>query len=118
MFLAIFENLLEIRPELCVEAGKQGLLTWLLKRIKVKAPFNTNKLYASEILSILLQNSKENKVLIGELDGIDVLLQQLAVSFIILFYLTSLKYLINFERNNYNFSITKDTILSLQKNKN
>lgn len=82
MFIAIFENLLEIRPELCIEAGKQGLITWLLKRIKVKAPFNTNKLYASEILSILLQNTKENKLLLGDLDGIDVLLQQLAVSLI------------------------------------
>ncbi|OXU28599.1 hypothetical protein TSAR_005359 [Trichomalopsis sarcophagae] len=76
--LAIFENLLETRPELCVEAGKQGLITWLLKRIKMKTPFNTNKLYASEILSILLQNTQENKLLLGDQDGIDVLLQQLA----------------------------------------
>ncbi|XP_014215236.1 beta-catenin-like protein 1 isoform X2 [Copidosoma floridanum] len=76
--LAIFENLLETKPELCVEAGKQGLIQWLLKRIKVKAPFNSNKLYASEILSILLQNTKENRLLLGEIDGIDVLLQQLA----------------------------------------
>ncbi|XP_001604182.2 beta-catenin-like protein 1 [Nasonia vitripennis] len=76
--LAIFENLLETRPELCVEAGKQGLIAWLLKRIKMKTPFNTNKLYASEILSILLQNTQENKLLLGDQDGIDVLLQQLA----------------------------------------
>ena len=72
--------MLEIRPELCVEAGKQGLITYLLKRIKVKAPFDTNKLYASEILSILLHNSEENRLLLGDIDGIDVLLQQLAVS--------------------------------------
>lgn len=81
-FLAIFENLLETKPELCIEAGKQGLIQWLLKRIKVKASFNNNKLYASEILSILLQNTKENKLLLGEVDGIDVLLQQLAVRLI------------------------------------
>jgi beta-catenin-like protein 1 len=62
-----------------MEAGKQGLITWLLKRIKVKTPFDTNKLYASEILSILLQNNKKNRLLLGDLDGIDVLLQQLAV---------------------------------------
>ncbi|CAG5107037.1 Similar to Ctnnbl1: Beta-catenin-like protein 1 (Mus musculus) [Cotesia congregata] len=76
--LAIFENLLEFRPELCVDAGKQGLLQWLLRRLKAKLPFDVNKLYASEILSILLQNSSENKLLLGDLDGIDVLLQQLA----------------------------------------
>lgn len=85
-FSAIFENLLEIRPELCIEAGKQSAIQWLLKRIKVKAPFNSNKLYASEILSILLQNTQENRLLLGDLDGIDVLLQQLAVS--ILFLIT------------------------------
>ncbi|XP_057337862.1 beta-catenin-like protein 1 isoform X2 [Microplitis mediator] len=41
--LAIFENLLEFRPELCVDAGKQGLLQWLLRRLKAKLPFDTNK---------------------------------------------------------------------------
>ncbi|XP_057337861.1 beta-catenin-like protein 1 isoform X1 [Microplitis mediator] len=76
--LAIFENLLEFRPELCVDAGKQGLLQWLLRRLKAKLPFDTNKLYASELLSILLQQSSENNLLLGDLDGIDVLLQQLA----------------------------------------
>ena len=76
--LAIFENLLEFRPELCGDAGKQGLMQWLLRRIKAKTPFDANKLYASELLSILLQNTPENRLLLGELDGIDVLLQQLA----------------------------------------
>lgn len=79
MFSAIFENLLEFRPELCADAGKQGLMQWLLRRIKAKTPFDANKLYASELLSILLQNTPENRLLLGELDGIDVLLQQLAV---------------------------------------
>lgn len=76
--LAIFENLLEFRPELGVDAGKQGLMQWLLRRIKAKTPFDANKLYASELLSILLQYTSENWLLLGELDGIDVLLQQLA----------------------------------------
>ncbi|XP_054271140.1 beta-catenin-like protein 1 [Macrosteles quadrilineatus] len=76
--LAIFENIMEFRPEVVVDVAKQGLLTWLLKRLRVKAPFDANKLYVSEILSILLQNSPENKTLLGTLDGIDVLLQQLA----------------------------------------
>lgn len=76
--LAVFENLTEFRPHVCAEAAKQGLFTWLLKRLRVKLPFDANKLYASEILSILLQNTPENRELIGDLDGIDVLLQQLA----------------------------------------
>lgn len=54
-------------------------MQWLLRRIKAKTTFDANKLYASELLSILLQNTPENRLLLGELDGIDVLLQQLAV---------------------------------------
>lgn len=60
--------------------AKQGFMQWILKRLKLKVPFDGNKLYATEILSILLQNTPENRKLLGELDGIDVLLQQLAVS--------------------------------------
>ncbi|CAC5396640.1 CTNNBL1 [Mytilus coruscus] len=76
--LSIIENVTEFRPECCTEAAQQGLMVWLLKRIKAKMPFDANKLYASEILAIILQNSDENRLLIGEYDGIDVLLQQLA----------------------------------------
>ncbi|XP_004924669.2 beta-catenin-like protein 1 [Bombyx mandarina] len=76
--LGIIENITEFRPELCIEVAKQGFLQWILKRLKVKLPFDGNKLYATEILSILLQNTPENRKLLGELDGIDVLLQQLA----------------------------------------
>lgn len=54
-------------------------MQWLLRRIKTKTPFDANKLYASELLSILLQHTPENRLLLGDLDGIDVLLQQLAV---------------------------------------
>ncbi|XP_037499431.1 beta-catenin-like protein 1 isoform X2 [Rhipicephalus sanguineus] len=76
--LAIVENLAEFRPELSIQAAQQGLLAWILKRLKAKMPFDANKLYCSEILSILLQNHEENKKLLGEIDGIDTLLQQLS----------------------------------------
>lgn len=76
--MSIVENLTELRPEICNEANKQGLLQWLLRRLKVKAPFDANKLYASELLSILLQDNKSNRLALGEMDGIDTLLQQLA----------------------------------------
>ncbi|XP_069508488.1 beta-catenin-like protein 1 [Ambystoma mexicanum] len=77
--LAIVENMTEFRPEMCTEAAQQGLMLWLLKRLKAKMPFDANKLYCSEILAILLQNNDETRELLGELDGIDVLLQQLSV---------------------------------------
>ncbi|KAI4823631.1 hypothetical protein KUCAC02_012209, partial [Chaenocephalus aceratus] len=77
--LAIVENMSEFRPGLCTEAAQQGLMQWLLKRIKAKMPFDANKLYCSEILAILLQNNDNTRELLGEMDGIDVLLQQLSV---------------------------------------
>ncbi|XP_041859547.1 beta-catenin-like protein 1 [Melanotaenia boesemani] len=77
--LAIIENMAEFRPGLCSEAAQQGLMQWLLKRIKAKMPFDANKLYCSEILAILLQNNDNTRELLGEMDGIDVLLQQLSV---------------------------------------
>ncbi|CAG9769060.1 unnamed protein product [Ceutorhynchus assimilis] len=76
--LAIIENLTELRSEISTEAGKQGFLLWLLKRLRLKAPFDPNKLYASEMLSIILQDNEKNRTLLGEIDGIDTLLQQLA----------------------------------------
>ncbi|KAK7114078.1 beta-catenin-like protein 1 [Littorina saxatilis] len=76
--LAIIENVTEFRTEVSGDAAQQGLLVWLLKRVKMKLPFDVNKLYASEIMAILLQNSDEVRQLLGEQEGIDVLLQQLA----------------------------------------
>ena len=58
--MAILENLSEIRPALCgTMCEKTTILKFLLKRLKVKK-FDANKLYASEILSILLQADTEN----------------------------------------------------------
>ena len=42
--LAIVENLIEFRPEICKEAAEAGLLLWLVtKRLKVKVAFDANK---------------------------------------------------------------------------
>merc|ERR1719225_1960186 len=81
--LAIIENLVELRPEMCKDVAEAGFINWLIKKLKVKVPFDENKLYASEILSILLQTEPENRKLVGELltadsNAIDNLLQQLA----------------------------------------
>ncbi len=53
-------------------------MQWLLKRIKSRLPFDGNKLYACEVLAILLQDTQDNRAALGDSDGIDVLLQQLA----------------------------------------
>eukprot|EP00794_Sanderia_malayensis_P018782 gene18782-20673_t len=75
--LSIIENITSLKSESCSTAGEQGLVDWLLKRLKRKG-FDPNKLYASEILAILLQNEEGNRQLIGELNGVDILLQALA----------------------------------------
>lgn len=41
-------------------------------------PFDGNKLYAGEMLAILLQDNVENRASLGNVEGIDILLQQLA----------------------------------------
>ncbi|XP_065887853.1 beta-catenin-like protein 1 [Dysidea avara] len=76
--LAIVENMCEFKDDqVCQAAGSQGLLQWLLKRLKVRQ-FDPNKLYCSEILSILVQGNSGNQELVGSMDGIDTLLQCLA----------------------------------------
>jgi len=75
--LAIIENMTEFKPEVCSLAGEQGLIEWLLKRIKHKG-FDANKLYASEILAIMLQDNDGNRRTVGSSNGIDILLQALA----------------------------------------
>jgi len=68
--LAIFEAFLEAKPEAAPElASKAGLLAWLLARLKVRA-FHANKLYASELLSVLLQEQPENQLALGKAEGI------------------------------------------------
>ncbi|XP_071630888.1 beta-catenin-like protein 1 [Temnothorax longispinosus] len=78
--LEFFEELLEFRPDLCADAGKQGLMQWLLRRVKIKTKTfsDVNKGWACSLLSQLVQHTPENRLLLGDLAGIHVLLQQLA----------------------------------------
>ncbi|CAI2731963.1 unnamed protein product [Schistosoma spindalis] len=77
--LGIVESLLEIRPDMNVTMANQGLFAWLLRRLQKRPVFDKNKLYVSELLSILLQMDEANRRQLGEVDGIDILLQQLSV---------------------------------------
>lgn len=77
--LASIENMIEVKPavaELVCERTK--LLRWLLGKIKVRE-FDSNKQYASEILAILLQNSPVNQKRLGQMNGVDVVLQAVAM---------------------------------------
>ena len=72
--LSIFEAFLEARPEMAETLGqKTPLLQWLLNRIKARG-FHAVKLYASELLALLLQQQPGNQAHLGQTDGILALL--------------------------------------------
>eukprot|EP00088_Acartia_fossae_P044233 TRINITY_DN4689_c0_g1_i2.p1 TRINITY_DN4689_c0_g1~~TRINITY_DN4689_c0_g1_i2.p1 ORF type:complete len:590 (-),score=161.14 TRINITY_DN4689_c0_g1_i2:233-2002(-) len=76
--MSIVENIVEVRPSVAKDVAEAGFMNWLIKKLKEKVAFDANKLYASEILSILLQNEVANRRMFGEMGAIDSLLQQLA----------------------------------------
>ena len=79
-FLGIFENVLGFNPDLSPQLiSKTSILQWLLKRIDEKQQ-DENRGYAAEILSIVLQNNRENRIAFGKADGVEVLLKVLSVS--------------------------------------
>ncbi|KAL5743500.1 hypothetical protein ACOSQ2_026616 [Xanthoceras sorbifolium] len=77
--LATIENLIEVKPSVAeLVCEKTKLLRWLLGKIKVRE-FDGNKQFASEILAILLQNSTANQKRLGQMNGVDVLLQAVSM---------------------------------------
>jgi beta-catenin-like protein 1 len=79
--LGIFENILSFIPPLAVQVvNTTELLPWLLKRIGKERAYDSNKQYASEILSILLQEEREVRLKFVQLGGLDVVLEAVAVS--------------------------------------
>ncbi|GFZ09586.1 ARM repeat superfamily protein [Actinidia rufa] len=77
--LATIENLIEVKPAVAeMVCEKTKLMRWLLGKIKVR-DFDGNKQYSSEILAILLQNSTANQKRLGQINGVDVVLQAVAM---------------------------------------
>lgn len=74
--LSIIENITDYNPDLTQDC--ESLIAWLLQRMRDERPFNTNKLYASEILSILVQNNEHNRRTFGSQEGVDVILKQVS----------------------------------------
>lgn len=77
--LATVENMIEVEPKVAeMICEKTRVLKWLLAKLKVRE-FDSNKQYAAEILSILLQNSEANQKKLGQMNGVDVVLQAVAM---------------------------------------
>ena len=76
----IFENILGFNSELSTElVSKTKILSWLLTRIE-SPKHDENRCYAAEILSILLQNNRPNRLDLGQKDGVETILKILSVS--------------------------------------
>jgi beta-catenin-like protein 1 len=81
--LGILENVLGFNPDLAVLlVTKTKTLPWTLKRIQ-SASHDDNRGYAAEVLSILLQNNRENRLDFGKNDGIEAVLKVLSVGDIV-----------------------------------
>ena len=67
--LTIFESILEARPDAAETlAQRTPLLTWLLTRVKTRG-FHANKLFASELLNLLIQQHPPNLERLGQNEG-------------------------------------------------
>ena len=76
----IFENVLGFKAELSEDlVAKTTILDWILKRIQSKT-YDENRGYAAELLSILLQNNRSNRLEFTKKDGVEVSLKVLSVS--------------------------------------
>ncbi|KAI0337925.1 DUF1716-domain-containing protein [Trametopsis cervina] len=76
--LGIFENLVGYNSELSSQlVSKTTILEWLLARLRIKK-HDENRGYAAELLSILLQNHRENRLALGKQNGVETILQVLS----------------------------------------
>ncbi|KAI0081766.1 DUF1716-domain-containing protein [Panus rudis PR-1116 ss-1] len=76
--LGIFENLIGFDDKLATKlVEKTAIMEWILKRVQAKT-YDENRGYAAELLSILLQNNRHNRLKFGEKNGVETLLQVLS----------------------------------------
>lgn len=79
MTSGVFENLASQQSLAELMVKETQLFPWLLKRIQVReSPLSQNKQYSAELLAILLQTSRANRLRLTELDGVDIFLQLLS----------------------------------------
>ncbi|CAL1700703.1 unnamed protein product [Somion occarium] len=76
--LGIFENILGFNADLSIQlVAKTSILDWVLKRIQSKT-HEENRGYAAELLSILLQANRPNRLKLNEKNGVEMILQVLS----------------------------------------
>ena len=76
----IFENILGFNSELSTQlVSKTKILSWVMTRIE-SPKHDENRGYAAEILSILLQNNRPNRLELGKQNGVESILKILSVS--------------------------------------
>ncbi|CAE7171719.1 unnamed protein product [Rhizoctonia solani] len=76
--LGIFENVLASRPTLAETlVSTTTIAQWLLNRINQKE-HDDNRGYAAEVLSILVQSSRNNRLVLAKADGVDTILRSLS----------------------------------------
>lgn len=78
--LGILENVLAFNPNISKTLIKKSkTLRWTLNRIQNPVQ-DDNRGYAAELLSILLQSDRENRLAYGKGDGVETSLKVLSVS--------------------------------------
>ena len=78
--MGIVENIIDTKPDVAnTIVQNTDLMQFLVKRVDKAKPFDANKLYASELLSILLQADEDNQQKLASLDGLEALLQAVSV---------------------------------------
>ncbi|KIO32831.1 hypothetical protein M407DRAFT_96181, partial [Tulasnella calospora MUT 4182] len=76
--LNVFENVLAFNPTLSrTLVTNTSVLKWLLERVQAKT-HDDNRVYASELLAIILQDNRQNRLDFGKGGGVDTLLQVLS----------------------------------------
>ncbi|CAD8066864.1 unnamed protein product [Paramecium sonneborni] len=75
----VIENMVDIKSSICKEIGfRSKIIQYLIKRVEDNSQtLDDNRLYASELLVILTQQTKENLEIIGRSGGIESLLMVL-----------------------------------------
>jgi beta-catenin-like protein 1 len=77
--LGIFENVIGLNPSLArTLVANTSVLKWLLERAAAKK-HDENRGYASELIAILLQSDRLNRLEFGKLGGVETSLQILSV---------------------------------------
>lgn len=83
MGIGIFENVLGFNADLSTDlVAKTKILDWVLIRIQSKT-HDENRGYAAELLSILLQNNRSNRLEFSKKNGVETSLQVLSVSSVV-----------------------------------